>query len=199
MQYQQLGNTGVFVSRLCLGAMTFGGAGSIFDVIGALPQHDVDVLVGNSLDAGVNFFDTANVYATGESETMLGKSLGVRRRDVVIATKVFGRMGSGANQVGLSRLHIMQEVEASLQRLETDYIDLYQIHGFDPVTPIEETLRAMEDLIRHGLVRYFGVSNWPAWQIMKGIGISERHAWSRLESVQAYYSLASRDLEREVI
>src|SRR5437764_955920 len=129
MQYQQLGNTGVFVSKLCLGTMTFGGTGTIFQVIGGLPQHDADTLVGNSLDAGVNFFDTANVYSGGESETMLGKALGSKRRDVVIASKVFGRMGKGANQVGLSRLHIMQEVEASLARLNTDYLDLYQIHG----------------------------------------------------------------------
>src|SRR5271165_4010798 len=165
VEYQQLGNTGVFVSRLCLGAMTFGGAGSIFDVIGALPQHDVDVLVGNSLDAGVNFFDTANVYAGGESETMLGKALGVRRKDVVVASKVFGRMGPGANQVGLSRLHIMREAEASLLRMNTDYIDLYQIHGFDSLTPFEEQLSALTDLVRQGKVRYIGCSNLMAWQI----------------------------------
>src|SRR5579864_2746009 len=154
--------------------MTFGGKGGLFEVIGGLPQHDVDTLVGNSLDAGVNFIDTANVYSAGESETMLGKSLGSRRKDVVIATKVFGRMGKGANQVGLSRLHIMQEAEASLQRLNTDYIDLYQIHGFDPVTPLEETLRAMDDLVRHGKVRYIGCSNLAAWQIMKALEISAR-------------------------
>ena len=179
--------------------MTFGGAGSIFDVIGALPQHDVDVLVGNSLDAGVNFFDTANVYATGESETMLGKSLGVRRKDVVIATKVFGRMGSGANQVGLSRLHIMQEVEASLQRLNTDYIDLYQIHGFDPVTPLEETLSALTGLVRHGKVRYIGCSNLAAWQVMKSLGISAARHLEKFVTLQAYYSLAGRELEREIV
>src|SRR5271165_2391787 len=199
MQYQQLGNTGVFVSRLCLGAMTFGGAGSIFDVIGALPQHDVDVLVGNSLDAGVNFFDTANVYAAGESETMLGKSLGVRRRDVVVATKVFGRMGKGANQVGLSRLHIMQEVEASLDRLNTDYIDLYQIHGFDSLTPLEETLGALTDLVRQGKVRYIGCSNLAAWQIMKALGISAVEHLEKFVTLQAYYAVAARDLEREIV
>src|ERR1700679_830341 len=114
MEYRQLGNTGVFVSRICLGAMTFGGAGTIFQAIGGLTQHDVDALVENSLDAGVNFIDTANVYAGGESETMLGKALGSKRKDVIVASKVFGRMGPGANQVGLSRLHIMQEAEASL-------------------------------------------------------------------------------------
>src|SRR5580658_452156 len=192
MQYQQLGNTGVFVSRLCLGAMTFGGKGGIFEVIGGLPQHDVETLVGNSLDAGVNFFDTANVYAAGESETMLGKALGTKRRDVVIASKVFGRMGPGANQVGLSRLHIFQEAEASLLRLNTDYIDLYQIHGFDRIAPIEETLGALTDLVRHGKVRYIGCSNLAAWQIMKARGISAREHLEKFITLQAYYSLAGR-------
>jgi aryl-alcohol dehydrogenase-like predicted oxidoreductase len=198
MQYQQLGNTGVFVSRLCLGAMTFGGSGTIFQFIGGLPQHDVQTLVDNSIDAGVNFFDTANVYSGGESETMLGKALGSRRKEVVIASKVFGRMGKGANQVGLSRLHIMQEAEASLQRLNTDYIDLYQIHGFDPLTPLEETLSALTDLVRHGKVRYIGCSNLAAWQIMKALGISAVERFEKFVSLQAYYSLVGRDLEREI-
>jgi aryl-alcohol dehydrogenase-like predicted oxidoreductase len=199
MQYQQLGNTGVFVSRLCLGSMTFGGTGTIFQVIGGLPQHDVQTLVDNSIDAGVNFFDTANVYSGGESETMLGKALGSRRKDVVIGSKVFGRMGNGANQVGLSRLHIMQEAEASLERLNTDYIDLYQIHGFDPLTPLEETLRALNDLVRQGKVRYIGCSNLAAWQIMKALGISAVEHIERFVSLQAYYSLVGRDLERELV
>ncbi|HMD48870.1 MAG TPA: aldo/keto reductase [Bryobacteraceae bacterium] len=199
MQYQQLGNTGVFVSRLCLGAMTFGGKGGIFEVIGGLPQHDVDTLVGNSLDAGVNFIDTANIYSYGESETMLGKALGTKRKEVVVATKVFGRMGKGANQVGLSRLHIMQEVEASLDRLNTDYIDLYQIHGFDSVTPLEETLSAMTDLVRQGKVRYIGCSNLAAWQIMKALGISGAKHLEKFITLQAYYSLVGRELERELI
>jgi aryl-alcohol dehydrogenase-like predicted oxidoreductase len=199
VQYQQLGNTGVFVSRLCLGAMTFGGAGGLFEVIGGLPQHDVDTLVGNSLDAGVNFIDTANVYSYGESETLLGKSLGSRRKDVVIATKVFGRMGKGANQVGLSRLHVMQEAEASLERLNTDYIDLYQIHGFDSLTPLEETLSAMTDLVRQGKVRYIGCSNLAAWQIMKALGISALGHLEKFVSLQAYYAVGARDLEREIV
>jgi aryl-alcohol dehydrogenase-like predicted oxidoreductase len=179
--------------------MTFGGAGGLFEVIGGLPQHDVDTLVGNSLDAGVNFIDTANVYSAGESETMLGKSLGSRRKDVVIATKVFGRMGKGANQVGLSRLHIMQEAEASLQRLNTDYIDLYQIHGFDSVTPLEETLSALNDLVRQGKVRYIGCSNLAAWQIMKAFGISAVNHLEKFVTLQAYYAVAARDLEREIV
>ena len=199
MEYRQLGNTGVFVSRICLGAMTFGGAGGIFEMIGGLRQHDVDALVGNSLDAGVNFIDTANVYAAGESETLTGKALGQRRKDVVIATKVFGRMGPGANQVGLSRLHIMREVEASLLRLNTDYIDLYQIHGFDPLTPFEETLGAMTDLVRQGKVRYIGCSNLTAWQIMKSLGVSALGHLEKFITLQAYYSLSGRELEREIV
>jgi len=199
MEYRQLGNTGVFVSRICLGAMTFGGVGGIFEVIGGLRQHDVDALVGNSLDAGANFIDTANVYAAGESETMTGKALGQRRKDVVVATKVFGRMGPGANQVGLSRLHIMQEVEASLLRLNTDYIDLYQIHGFDPITPFEETLGALSDLVRQGKVRYIGCSNLTAWQIMKSLGVSALGHLEKFITLQAYYSLAGRELEREIV
>jgi len=179
--------------------MTFGGAGTMFEVIGGLPQHDVDTLVGNSLDAGINFFDTANVYAAGESETMLGKALGTRRKDVVVASKVLGRMGPGANQVGLSRLHIMREVEASLLRLNTDYIDLYQIHGFDTLTPLEETLGALTDLVRHGKVRYIGCSNLAAWQLMKALGISAQRHFEKFITLQAYYSLAGRELEREIV
>ena len=168
-------------------------------MIGGLRQHDVDALVGNSLDAGVNFIDTANVYSAGESETMTGKALGQRRKDVVVATKVFGRMGPGANQVGLSRLHIMREVEASLLRLNTDYIDLYQIHGFDAVTPIDETLGAMTDLVRQGKVRYIGCSNLAAWQIMKSLGISALGHLEKFITLQAYYSLAGRELERDIV
>ncbi|HEV2688682.1 MAG TPA: aldo/keto reductase [Bryobacteraceae bacterium] len=199
MQYQQLGNTGVFVSRICLGAMTFGGAGSIFSVIGGLQQPEVDKLVGDSLDAGVNFFDTANVYSSGESETMLAKALGTRRKDVVVASKVFGRMGKGANEVGLSRLHIMQQAEASLKRMNTDSIDLYQIHGFDSLTPFEETLSALTDLVRQGKVRYIGCSNLAAWHIMKALGISAIGHLEKFVSLQAYYSLAGRELEREIV
>ncbi len=199
MQYHQLGNTGVFVSRLCMGAMTFGGAEGIFKAIGGLPQHDVDALVDNSIDAGINFFDTANVYSAGESETMLGKALGSKRKDIVVASKVFGRMGKGPNDVGLSRLHIMHEAEGSLERMNTDYIDLYQIHGFDPVTPLEETLSALTDLVRQGKVRYIGCSNLAAWQIMKALGISAMRHLEKFVTLQAYYSLAGRELEREIV
>jgi aryl-alcohol dehydrogenase-like predicted oxidoreductase len=182
-----------------MGAMTFGGSGGIFEVIGGLPQHDVNTLVENSLDAGINFFDTANVYSLGESETMLGKALGSKRKDVVIASKVFARMGPGPNQVGLSRLHILSEIDASLLRLNTDYIDLYQIHGFDPLTPIEETLSALSQVVRDGKVRYIGCSNLAAWQIMKALGISALAGLEKFVTLQAYYSLAGRDIEREIV
>jgi aryl-alcohol dehydrogenase-like predicted oxidoreductase len=179
--------------------MTFGGAGTMFEAIGALGQKEADSLIGQSIDGGINFFDTANIYAAGESEEMTGKALGSRRRDVVLATKVFGRIGEGPNQVGLSRLHIMRQAEESLQRLGTDYIDLYQIHGFDELTPFEETLRAMDDLVRQGKVRYIGCSNLAAWQVMKSLGVSERGNLEKFASVQAYYSIAGRDLEREIV
>jgi len=199
MQYQQLGNTGVFVSRLCLGAMTFGGdATSIWQTIGALGQQDTDAMIGQSLDAGINFIDTANVYGAGESEVQVGRALGARRNDVVVASKVFGRMGQGANQVGLSRLTIMQEAEASLKRLNTDRIDLYQIHGYDPLTPLEETLGALTDLVRQGKVRYIGCSNLAAWQIMKAQGIAAKDHLEKFVTLQAYYSIAGRDIEREI-
>ena len=199
MLYSQLGNTGTFVSRICFGTMTFGGAGTIYSAIGGLLQPDADALIGQTLDAGVNFFDTANVYAVGESETMLGKALGAKRNDVLVASKVFGRMGSGANAVGLSRVHIMRAVEDSLKRMGTDYIDLYQIHGFDPLTPMEETLSALTDLVRQGKVRYIGCSNLAAWQIVKALGISAREHLEKFVTLQAYYSLAGRELEREIV
>ena len=200
MQYQQLGNTGVFVSRLCLGTMTFGQVpGTLWSLIGGLGQTEADALVGQSLDAGVNFFDTADAYSAGESEVLLGKALGARRSDVVVATKVFGRMGPGANQVGLSRLHIFQAVEASLKRLNTDYIDLYQIHGLDPFTPFEEILGALTDLVRQGKIRYAGCSNLAAWHIMKALGVSALGHLEKFITVQSYYSLVGRELEREII
>ena len=162
MKHRRLAKTGIYVSELCLGAMTFGGIGQ-FEAIGALGQKEADTLVHRSLDAGVNFFDTANVYSVGRSEEMLGTALGARRPDVIVATKVRGRMGDGPNQIGLSRVHIMQECDASLRRLGTDYIDLYQIHGHDPDTDIAETLGALNDLVRAGKVRYIGCSNLTAW------------------------------------
>ncbi|CAN5230069.1 aldo/keto reductase [soil metagenome] len=202
MRYNQLGRTGLLVSELCLGTMTFGSGGGMFAAIGQLGQSDADALVKAAIDAGVNFLDTANVYSNGTSEEVTGqalKNLGIRREDVVLATKVLGPMGSGPNARGASRGHIMDQVKASLARLGTDHIDLYQIHGWDPLTPIEETVRALDDLVRQGHVRYVGVSNWAAWQIAKALGISERLGLARFESTQSYYTLVGRDLERELV
>ncbi|MDM0011862.1 aldo/keto reductase [Variovorax sp. J22P168] len=202
MRHHSLGRTGLFVSELCLGTMTFGGSDGIWSQIGDLQQADAERLVGQSLDAGINFIDTADIYSGGESERITGRALRnlkVPREQVVIATKVFGEAGPGPNMRGASRGHIMDGVKASLQRLQLDHIDLYQIHGFDPATPIEETVRALDQLVRHGHVRYVGVSNWAAWQIAKALGISERLGLARFESLQAYYTVAGRDLERELI
>jgi len=202
MKYNQLGNTGLFVSELCLGTMTFGGGGGIWEHIGKLQQNDVDALLRQAHEAGINFIDTADVYSAGLSEQLTGKSLrnlGIARTQMVLATKVFGSVGDGMNDRGASRGHIMDGVKASLKRLDTDYIDLYQIHGFDSITPIEETLRALDDLVRQGHVRYIGVSNWAAWQIMKAIGIAERLNLAKPASLQAYYTVAGRDLEREIV
>ncbi len=203
MRYNQLGRTGLYVSELCLGTMTFGGgSGGIYKHIGDLQQTQVDGILRTALDHGINFIDTADVYSMGEAEQLLGQSLrnlDVRRSDVVIATKVHGVVGAGPNDRGASRAHIMDAVRRSLERLQLDHIDLYQIHASDPVTPLEETLRALDDLVRQGLVRYVGVSNWAAWRLMKAIGLCERHGWARPDSLQAYYTIAGRDLEREIV
>ncbi|MHA7627162.1 aldo/keto reductase [Corallococcus sp. M7] len=198
MHYRPLGRTGLFVSELCFGAMTFGGEG-YWKNIGQQGQAEADALVGRCLDAGINFFDTANVYSYGQSEELLGKALAQKRSQVVLATKVRGRMVPGQNETGLSRYHIFDSVHASLKRLGTDHIDLLQIHGYDVATPLEETLRALDDLVRQGKVRYLGASNLAAWQLMKALGISDHRGLSRFESLQAYYSIAGRDLERELV
>ncbi len=199
MRYKQLGRTGLLVSELCFGTMTFGGGTGFWRAIGRLQQDAADNLVARVLDAGINFIDTADIYSEGDSERILGKALGKRRKEVVLATKVLGRMGPGPNQVGLSRGHIMQAVEDSLARLGTDYIDLYQIHGFDPLTPLEETLGALDDLVHSGKVRYIGCSNLAAWQLMKSLWVSDKGNLQRFESLQAYYTIAGRDLERDVV
>ena len=201
MKYNLLGKTGLKVSGLCLGTMTFGGSGR-FAAVGSLGQEAVDGLMKTALDAGVNFIDTANVYSFGASEELTGqaiRNLGVNRDDLVIATKVFRRMGPGVNNEGLSRKHILQQAEASLKRLQTDYIDLYQIHAFDPLVPLEETLDVLNDLVRSGKVRYIGASNLAAWQLMKALSYSTYDHLSRFESLQAHYTLVSRELERELI
>ena len=204
MRYKQLGRTGMFVSEICLGAMTFGGNADagFWQAIGTLGQGDVDGIIGRALEAGVNFIDTADVYSYGQSERLVGqalKNLGVPRKNVVLATKVFGEMGPLPNDRGASRGHILDAVQGSLERLQTDHLDLYQIHGTDTITPVEETLRALDDLVRQGLVRYIGVSNWAAWRIAKALGLSEARGYARFETLQAYYSIAGRDLERELV
>jgi aryl-alcohol dehydrogenase-like predicted oxidoreductase len=199
MKYRQLADTGVFVSELCLGTMTFGGTGQIWEMIGGLDQAAANAIVHRSLDAGINFIDTADVYASGQSETMLGKALEGKRHGVIVATKVRGRMGQGANDVGLSRMHIIESVEASLKRLDTDYIDLYQIHRTDTLTNVEDTLRALDDLVRSGKVRYIGCSNLPAWYLMKSLAVSREQHIERFRCTQSYYSLVGRELERETI
>jgi aryl-alcohol dehydrogenase-like predicted oxidoreductase len=190
------------VSEICLGAMTFGGTEGIWAQIASLGQATADELVKAAVEGGVNFFDTANVYSAGRSEEILGQSLrnlGLPRDQFVLATKVLGRAGPGVNQLGLSRYHIMAALDASLKRLQLDHVDLYQIHGTDPLTPIEETLDALDDCVRAGKVRYLGVSNHAAWHIAKSLGVSARRSLARFESVQAYYSIAGRELEREIV
>ncbi len=201
MKYNELGKTGVLVSELCLGTMTFGGKG-YWEAIGKLPQGEVNQIVKTSLDSGINFIDTANAYSEGLSETLLGESLkklGVARPEVVIATKVRIRMGAGANQVGLSRLHIMDSVNDSLKRMQLSHIDLLYIHGVDPITPIEETMRGLEDVVRSGKVRYIGISNHPAWMVMKANAYAEKMGWTKFVASQNYYSIAGRDIERELV
>ncbi len=202
MEYATLGNTGLLVSRLCFGTMTFGDGRGLFKAISTVDQAGADELVKASIDGGINFFDTADNYTEGESEKILGRSLkdlNIARKDVVIATKVYSRVGPGRNDIGASRGHIMDGVEASLRRLQTDYIDLYQIHGNDSVTPVGETLRALDTLVQQGKVRYIGCSNWQAWKIAKALGISEYRNLARFDTLQAYYSIAGRDLEREIV
>ncbi len=202
MKYRLLGRTGLYVSELCLGTMTFGDQG-FWKVMGGLGQEAVNTLVRQAFDGGVNFIDTADVYSLGVSETLTGqaiKSLGLPRDELVIATKAFGPMSeTKINARGQSRYHLMNELDASLKRLQVDHIDLYQLHGYDPLTPLEDVLATLNDMVRSGKVRYVGLCNMAAWQIMKGLAISEKNGWSRFESVQAYYTVAGRDLEREVL
>lgn len=200
MRYKKFGNTGLTVSELCLGAMNF-GTRKVYHAVGELQLDAAQAIIKAAVDGGINLIDTANIYGHGTSEQIVGqaiKNLGIQRDQVVIATKVHGAMGDGKNQRGLSRYHIMDQIKASLERLQTDHIDLYLAHGWDASTPIEETLRALDDCVRYGMVRYIGVSNWAAWQIMKALGISERMQLARFESVQAHYTVAARDLEREI-
>lgn len=219
MKYKKLGRTGLVVSEICFGTMTFGGD-AMWSVIGQQDLSTAESLLRRALDAGVNFFDTADVYSNGSSETILGQALrqtGIPRDEVVIATKVFGRFQyvwpgqpmnatpeqlrrfQNANLWGLSRKHIFDAIDASLRRLGMDYVDLYQVHAFDPLTPLEETLEALDAVVRSGRVRYIGLCNFAAWQAATALGISARKGLARFESLQMYYSVAGRDLEREVV
>lgn len=196
MEMRFLGDTGVRVSVLCLGTMTFGKTQW---GIGDLDLPAVKEIVHASLDAGINFIDTADQYSLGESEALLGQAIEGIRKDLIIGTKVRMRMSDKPNDIGLSRHHILNSCDASLQRLRTDYIDLYQVHIWDPVTPLEETLRALEDLVRWGKVRYVGVSNFAAWQVTKALWTSDKRGWVRFQSLQALYNLAFRDIEVELV
>ncbi|MEO9337151.1 aldo/keto reductase [Mesorhizobium sp. SB112] len=201
MKYKTLGNTGLFVSELCLGSMTFGGKG-VWANMGNVQQEDAQALIARAFEHGVNFIDTADIYSNGASEEIVGqslKNLGVRREDVVIATKVNGPVGASPNDAGNSRGHILDSVKASLKRLQVDHIDLYQLHNIDTVTPIEESLAALDTLVSQGLVRYVGVSNWSAWQMARAIGHSERLNLAKIATTQNYYTLVGRDLEREIV
>ena len=200
MKYKPLGRTGLYVSELTLGAMTFASEdGPFAAILGGTGHKGAQKMIDISLEAGINIIDTSNMYSFGESEEIIGKALGDRRKDVVVATKVYFPLGTKPNDLGVSRLAIMREVENSLKRLKTDYIDLYQVHHYDKTTPLEETLCAMDDLVRQGKVRYIGLSNFSAWQIAKADGISKMSGLERFISVQAYYSLIGRELEREIL
>lgn len=193
-----LGRSGLKVSELCFGTMTFGGSG-YWKNVGTTQQHEADELVNLAIDSGINFFDTADIYSDGQSEEILGKALGKKRKEIILATKVFGRMGKGPNDIGLSRHHIVEACNASLKRLGTDYIDLYQVHNFDHLTPLDESLTALDDLVHQGKVRYIGCSNYAGWQLMKALAISEKYNLEKFITLQSYYSLVARELEFELV
>ena len=201
MRYRRLGRTGLYVSEICLGTMTYGGKG-FWEVIG---QLGLDAVVGQlrtAIDAGVNFLDTADVYHEGESERLVGEALGklgIARDKLVLATKVFGRTSPDPNHAGLSRKHILDSIDGSLRRLKTDHVDLYQIHGHDPVTPLEETIDALDGLVRAGKVRYVGFCNLPAWRAAKALALADRLGKARFVSAQMFYAIAARDIEREIV
>lgn len=203
MQYNLLGNTGLLVSELCFGTMTFGGQNAgVWGNIGKLQQKEVNDMIKAVIDAGVNFIDTANVYSLGQSEQLLGQSLkdlSIKRDEVVIATKVLGRMRENPNSAGLSRYHILNSVDESLQRLQLDHVDILYVHGMDALTPVEEIMHSLNDIVSKGKARYIAVCNWPAWMVMKAQGIAHMNGWNKFVGLQYYYSIASRDIEREII
>jgi aryl-alcohol dehydrogenase-like predicted oxidoreductase len=200
MKHHALGQTGLYVSELTLGTMTFAPEDSASAaLLGGTGQKLADRMVALAIERGINLFDSANIYGMGQSEIMLGKALGARRNEVVIATKFYHTFGSGPNDLGGSRMAIVRELEGSLRRLGTEWIDLYQLHNVDPTTPLDETLRALDDVIRQGKVRYIGVSNFPAWQIARADAIARALGSTRFCSAQIYYSLAGREVEREIL
>lgn len=201
MKYNLLGDTGLLVSELCFGTMTFGGEG-MWEHIGQQQQEEADELIKKSVDSGINFIDTANIYSFGQSETILGniiKNLDLNRDELVIATKLRGKMGGDPNNQGLSRFHIFNSVEKSLERLQLDHIDLLYVHGVDPVTSIREVMRGLNDIVESGKVRYIGVCNWPAWMVMKALGIARQEGWHEFKAMQYFYSLSGRDVEDALI
>ena len=198
MRMRWLGKTGLQVSELCLGTATFGGVGK-FKMSGDLDQKGANRIVDMAFDAGINFFNTAEIYSDGVAEEMLGKALGNRRKDVIVISKVKQNGTPGKNNGGLSRKHIIEACEASLKRIGTDYIDIYELHGIDHNTSLEQTMRAMDDLVTQGKVRYIGCSNFNGWELMKCIAISEKHGWNKFITLESMYSLAARGLEYELI
>ena len=199
MQYTRLGDTGLIVSRMAFGAMTFGSSQGIFAAISKVDQALADRIIGKTLDAGINFFNSADVYTEGQSEQMLGKALGAKRKDVVISTKVGFRTGAALIHQGLSKQHILASCDGSLQRLGTDYIDVYLVHRPDPHTRFEETVEALDHLVKQGKVRYVGFSNWHAWAAATAVGIQEKRGWAKFKAAEMYYSLVGRDLEHELV
>ena len=199
MLYARLGNTGLLVSKLALGAMTFGSSEGPMASVSKVGQKGADEMVSKALDAGVNFFNTADAYTGGQSEQMLAAALGVRRKDTVIATKVGFRTGDALIHTGLSRQHVIASAEESLRRLKTDYLDVYLVHRVDKYTPVEETLSALNDLVRAGKVRYAGFSNWPAWLAAKALGVQKMNGWAEFQAAEMYYSLVGRDIEHEIV
>jgi aryl-alcohol dehydrogenase-like predicted oxidoreductase len=199
MEFRTLGRSGLKVPVLSLGTGTFGGANEFFRAWGNSGVDEATRLVDICLEAGLNMFDTADIYSDGESEKVLGGAIAGRRDKVLISTKATFKIGPGPNDVGSSRYHLIQTCEASLRRLNTDYIDLYQMHGFDALTPVEETLSALNDLVHSGKVRYIGCSNFSGWHLMKSLDVSERYGWTRYVAHQAYYSLIGREYEWELM
>jgi aryl-alcohol dehydrogenase-like predicted oxidoreductase len=199
VQFRQFGGSGLKVPALCFGAATFGGKGELFKAWGSTDVKEATKLVDICLDAGCNFFDTADIYSYGASEEILGTALGSKRKDALISTKATFKMSDAPNDVGSSRYHLIKACEASLRRLKTDYIDVYHLHGFDALTPVEEVLSTLDTLVKSGKVRYIGCSNFSGWHLMKSLDVSRQYGWTRYVSHQAYYSLVGREYEWELM